>query len=478
MRLNKLLEGVVTKEIIGYKNLNITSLTLSSKECKSDTMFFAIRGENIDGNDYILDAISMGAKVVVTDTRNDDILCTQIVVEDVRKTMSIISKNFYNKAVDKLKVIGVIGTAGKTTTTMIIAHILKCFGKKYGVIGTNGIYINNLKYDSIFTTPDPIELHKVFYDMQKAGVEYVVMEVSAQSIYYSKMHGVNMVVGVFTNVSNEHLDFFKSISNYIATKTSIFNNKCMQECVINIDDLVGNNLAKNVQIKCTTISVNSRADFSVVSIKNIGGNQNVVFTLNDKTYTFETGLIGKFNVYNIMQALAVCQCLKLDIETATSYIVKLQNIDGRCNKFCVGGKDIIIDFAHTPDSIEKVLEALHYFYKRNMIVVFGAVGYSDSPKRIAMARAVSKYSNKTIITSDNPGNTSFMDICADLLQGVDATKTVLIEDRKSAIHYAYKTMDYNDLLVILGKGHETFQKIKNERVPYSDEGVIKELSVE
>ena len=478
MRLSKLLDLVVTKEIIGYKNVNVTHLTHNSKECKSGSVFFAIKGKNSDGNNYILDAINMGAKVVVTDTKNTHIACTQIVVEDVRKTMSIMAKNFYNKAVDKLKIIGVVGTAGKTTTTMIITHILQHFDIKCGVIGTNGIYINNIRYENLFTTPDPIELHKVFYDMQKAGIKYVVMEVSAQSIYYSKIYGVNILVGVFTNVSNEHLDFFKTMSNYIETKTSIFNKNCMQQCVINIDDIVGEILAQNTLVSATTVSLNVDADFKVTNIKKCGDKQKICFTYDAINYVVKSNLIGKFNVYNLMQAIAVCKCLKLDIAKATKCIENLQNISGRCNKYKVGGKDIIIDFAHTSDSIEKVLDTLQGFYKKNMIVVFGAVGYSDTPKRIAMARAVSKYSNKIIITSDNPGNTCFMDICADLLQGVSGAKPVLIEDRKSAILYAYNNMDKNELLVILGKGHETFQKIKNERVPYSDEDVINNLSVE
>ena len=223
MRLNKVLEGVEISKLLNYKNVDILSLTHNSKMCKSGSVFFAISGQDFDGNDYICDAVKMGAKVVVTEKENKVYDIVQVVVKDVRKTMSIVSKNFYNKAVDRLKIIGIVGTAGKTTTSIIISHILSVADKKCGVIGTNGIYINGVRYENIFTTPDPIDMHKVFFDMEKAGVEYVVMEVSAQSIYYKKMYGVYIDIGVFTNVSNEHLDFFKTMANYIKVKTGIFN---------------------------------------------------------------------------------------------------------------------------------------------------------------------------------------------------------------------------------------------------------------
>ncbi|MBO7218419.1 MAG: UDP-N-acetylmuramoyl-L-alanyl-D-glutamate--2,6-diaminopimelate ligase [Clostridia bacterium] len=478
MRLNRLLDGVETVKVFNYKNVNILSLTHSSKECKSGSLFFAITGQNFDGNDYILDAIKMGAKVVVTDRLDECCDIVQVVVKDVRKCMSIISKKFYNNAVDKLKVIGIVGTAGKTTTSMIISHILSVLDKKCGVIGTNGIYINNVRYENTFTTPDPIDMHKVFYDMLKDGVEYVVMEVSAQSIYYKKMYGVYIDIGVFTNVSNEHLDFFKTIKNYIDVKTSIFTKNSMAMCVVNIDDDTGKYIANNCGIKCITCSTYSIADFAVVDVKKSDSGQIIYLKNSNTVYAIKTNMIGKFNVYNLVEAIAVGKQLGIDMDTMIYAIKNMADIPGRCNRYLIHGKEVIIDFAHTPDSIDKILDTISTFYKKDMVVVFGAVGYSDLDKRRQMGKCVSKYSNKIIITSDNPGNTQFMDICNDILLGVSNAYVELIEDRESAIRYAYSKMCENEILVILGKGHENFQMIKNTRVPYSDKAVLDRLSVE
>ena len=478
MRLNKVLEGVEISKLLNYKNVDILSLTHNSKMCKSGSVFFAISGQDFDGNDYICDAVKMGAKVVVTEKENKVYDIVQVVVKDVRKTMSIVSKNFYNKASDRLKIIGIVGTAGKTTISMIISHILSVADKKCGVIGTNGIYINSVRYENTFTTPDPIELHKVFFDMEKAGVEYVVMEVSAQSIYYKKMYGVYIDIGVFTNVSNEHLDFFKTMANYIKVKTSIFTKNSMSKCVVNIDDETGKNIANNCDIKCLTCSACNTADYTVTETYKISNGQIVCLKIRDKIYSIETHLIGKFNVYNLVEAVATCDTLSIDMDTIILAIKNMGSILGRCNRYLIHGREIIIDFAHTHDSIDKILDTIYDFYKKELVVVFGAVGYSDKDKRKNMGESVSKYSNKIIITSDNPGNTSFMDICNDILLGVSNAHAVLIEDRESAIRYAYNNLGEKEILVILGKGHENFQMIKNTRVPYSDKAVLDRLSVE
>ena len=205
----------------------------------------------------------------------------------------------------------------------------------------------------------------------------------------------------------------------------------------------------------------------------------IIYLKNSNTvYALKTNMIGKFNVYNLVEAIAVGKQLGIDMDTMISAIKNMGDIPGRCNRYLIGGKQIIIDFAHTPDSIDKILDTISTFYKKDMVVVFGAVGYSDRDKRKTMGQCVSKYSNKIIITSDNPGNTQFMDICNDILLGVSNAYVELIEDRESAIRYAYSKMCENEILVILGKGHENFQMIKNTRVPYSDKAVLDRLSVE
>lgn len=477
MRLDNILKSITYADIKNYKNVMVRTLSHNSKECKNGSMYFAINGVNTNGNNYIDEAIKNGAVVVVTEDKN--VVCDTpiIVVENVRISMCEISKIFYESAVDTLKIVGIIGTAGKTTTSMIVSHILSYNDNKCAVIGTNGIYVMGERFDNSLTTPDPIEMHKMFLYIKNKGVEYVIMEVSAQSIYLHKMHGVYIDIGVFTNVSNEHLDYFKTMSNYIKVKTSIFTDSSMRECVINIDDSVGLDMTHLLTIPYTTIGKNDMAMCKIKSITRSGRKTSVVIEYSSQSYTIATSLLGEHNVYNIVSAIMVAVRCGLDITHVIDSITSIEHIPGRCEMYKIGGKDIVIDFAHTPDSMDSILSTIADYCHKPIITIFGAVGYSDSEKRKLMGEVVSKYSHKIIITSDNPGNTSFVEICHDIMQGISGVDVECIEDRASAIKHGYATM-LDEVLVILGKGHETFQKIGDERVAYSDKEVVMSLGAD
>ena len=476
MKLKNILVNVDTKRMDNFKNYNIKSITHISDEIENSSIFIALKGNNYDGNNYINLAIEKGAKCIITDDEN--IVCNNVclvVVKDARIAMSVVAKNFYNRCVDKMTVVGIIGTSGKTTTSFVISQILSNTGKKIGVIGTNGIYIDNIRQETKFTTPDPIDLHYIFYQMKHLGVDIVVMEVSAQAIYYKKVYGIMFALCVFTNISREHLDFFGSIENYAKCKMDFFNKNNMKECVVNVDDFYGRELAYKVNIPCISYGLDEPANSFAIDIELGFENSKFVANILDDIVYVNTSFVGRYNISNILASLTVAKMLGVSSVELGKAINELKEIDGRYNVYNVGGKKIVIDFAHTPRSILTLLAHIKETSNYNIISVFGCVGYSDRDKRIEMARAVAKYSSKIIVTTDNRGNTEFKEICNDIIDGLGYLKYVCIEDRETAIKYAYSVMEDNDLLVIMGKGAETFQKIGDERVPYSDRDVVVKL---
>ncbi len=474
MKLKKILDGVDVIDKINFKDYNIASITHISNDVERGGIFICIKGNNFDGNDYIGQAILRGAKCIVTDNYTVCGGCgvAVVIVKDSRVAMSQIAKNFYNRSADRLKIIGVVGTSGKTTTSILIANILSQFDKNVGVIGTNGIFINDVKMENRFTTPDPIELHYALYQMEMLGVGTVVMEVSAQSIHLNKMYGIVLDKCVFTNLSEEHLDFFGSIENYARCKMNYFNKNNMRECVVNIDDFYGQELAFKLDIPCISYGVESPANSFAVDIKM--DLERLQFTANilDDVMPVDSALVGMYNVYNILGALTVCKMIGYSAKDLTKAIKNVSSIEGRFNVFRKGKKTIIVDFAHTPDSISKLLKLIGNYTTGKIISLFGCVGYSNRDKRLAMAKEISIYSDMAIVTTDNRGQVLFEEILKDIKDGL-TIEHVAIEDRYSAIDYGFDICGEGDVLVLIGKGAENFQKIGNERMPYNEIEYIK-----
>lgn len=476
MRLKKIIENLDIKKIINFKNYNITSITHISEDACRGGLFFSIKGGTFDGNEFVNYVISKGVKCIITEEEKE---CwkgaTIIVVDDVRKAMSVVGYNYYNRCVDDLKIIGIVGTSGKTSTSIIISQLLSNTDNKIGVIGTNGIFIGNIRQDNKFTTPDPLELHYIFYQMKMLGVKTVVMEVSAQAIYYKKVYGVHFDICVFTNISKEHLDFFGSMEKYAKVKMDFFNKKYVKECVVNIDDFYGRELAYKVEMPCISYGVNAPANSFAVDIDLKLNTTHFFANISDDIICVDIPLVGIYNVYNVLAGLSVAKLLGQSKEDMQRAIKNISTIDGRFNYYLIDGKEVIIDFAHTPESIENVLKHISEKSNKNIISLFGCVGYSDREKRVDMASAVSRYSRLAIVTTDNRGNTSFDDIAQDIIDGLDGIEYVCIEDRESAIRYGVENMGDNDILVLLGKGAENFQTIGNERIPFSDRVCLQKI---
>lgn len=474
MRLKKILQGVEIGAIQNFKNYNISSVSHVSQDVIAGGMFICIKGDTFDGKDYLQNVIRQGCKCIVTQEEFFISGICVVVVKDIRKAMSVIAKNFYNRCVDSMRLVGVVGTSGKTSVTHIIKQILSYTGEKIGVIGTNGIFIDNISMDNKFTTPDPLELHYAFYQMKMLGVTTVIMEISAQAIYYQKVHGIKFDVCVFTNISEEHLDFFGSYENYVKTKLDYFSSVNMKECVVNTDDFFGRELAFKVDMPCVSYGINEPANVFAIDIQIYLDRTRFVANVMDDIVEVDVHLVGTYSVYNILSAMAVCKLLGMEVEDVKLAIKNIKPIDGRFEIYEKGNNLIIIDFAHTPESIDKLLEHIHRNSNANIVSLFGCVGYSDRDKRIAMAQSVSKYSSKAFITTDNIGHACFYDVLSDIMEGL-SIPYVSIQDRESAIKEAVETLQENEILVLIGKGAENFQKIGDDRIPYSERKILQEL---
>ena len=390
--------------------------------------------------------------------------------------MSLISKKFYNNACDKLKIIGIVGTNGKTTTSYILKSILEHNNHKVGVIGTNGVYIDNKYIEEELTTPDPINLHNYLFRMLKANVEYVIMEVSAHAIDLYKVAGIKFCIGLFTNISNEHLDYFDTIENYAKCKMKFFDELYIKEAVINVDDEWGVKIARKNAVPCITYGIYNPANTFAINIDtSLHGTKFVVNTL-DEIFDINTTLIGEYNVYNILGAISVCKILGIDNDVIVHGISGLEKVDGRCNIIKTGSNYIVIDFAHTPDGFEKILSTIKSFATGKVVTVFGCVGYSDSNKRKLMGSVASKYSDYIVLTSDNPNFVKVATINGDIKKGFGKFENYIeIEDRVEAIKFGIGMLCKSDVLVLLGKGGERKQVINGKSIEYNEIEIVNNL---
>ena len=475
MRLVDLIEDIDKYLYIG-EDVEISHLSHHSDLCEMGSLFFAIEGTKINGTKYIESAISNGAVAVVT-SKKLKVNIPQVIVDNVRLAMAIISKKFYDNACDRLKIIGIVGTNGKTTSSYLIKNILAVSGFSVGLIGTNGIYIDNNRIAEDLTTPDPIDIHRYISYMVESGVDYCIMEVSAHAIDLYKVAGIKFKVGLYTNISNEHLDYFVSMKNYINCKKKFFDSRYIEEAVINVDDEVGMSIAKKNSIPCVTYGMyNPSNTFAVNVVSNINGSKFVVNAL-DSIISIETSLIGEYNVYNILGAISVCKLLSIRDENIECGIRSLENIEGRCNITKIKNNNyIVIDFAHTPDGMENILSVLRRMSKGKIVTIFGCVDYSDTKKRSLMGQVASKYSDYIILTSDNPNFADVKTINKDIKYGFHKFKNYTeIEDRVEAIRYGMSMLCQDDMLVILGKGGEKKQVVCGEKLEYNEQKIVNNL---
>ncbi|MBQ2863846.1 MAG: UDP-N-acetylmuramoyl-L-alanyl-D-glutamate--2,6-diaminopimelate ligase [Clostridia bacterium] len=466
MELSNLIKNLNVVKFVGNNNPNILGVAFNSKQVKKGYVFVCLTGSKTDGVNYVLEAINNGAVACVAE-QELSLKVPLVVVKNARVSLSLMCKQFYGNACDNLKIIMVTGTNGKTSVCYLINSILKYNNFKCALIGTNGIFYDNKQLYYGLTTPDPTELHYYFNELKNMGVTHVVMEASAHAIKLNKLVGIKAEQIIFTNLTEEHLDYFYSMEEYSNTKLNFINASNCNLAITNVDDGYGVKVLKS-GVQTLSYGLVNPADTFALNITNKISGLEFCVNVMDEIINIKSSLCGLYNVYNLMAAITSAHCLGVKPNVIKKGIENLSCIPGRFNKYFLDlNKLVVVDFAHTPDGFLKLLSEVKTFRRGKIITMFGCVGYSDSLKRKHMAEVASKFSDEIILTTDNPNFVKFADICQDVLKGVSVPCTQ-IENRAEAIKHAMFNLKENDTLLILGKGAETSNLINGIKVPHSD----------
>lgn len=473
MKLTEVLAGVPLADELGTEvlELEIEGIAFNANECKNGYLFFALNGVERKGTDYVPEAVKAGATVVVSQESISFSVPSVRVVND-RRALAIASANFYGNAHRKLKIIAVTGTNGKTSTCKMISEILRFSGKSVAVFGTLGIFINNRKLGQSLTTPDPTELHRAFEIAYLAGVEYVVMEVSAHALYLEKLYGIKFDIAVFTNLTRDHLDFFGDMESYFKAKRKLFTVSDVGFAVVNSDDAYGRSILESSYLPIATYGIYNPADVFAIDATYSNGTRCVVNCFDD-IFRLDTHFNGEFNVYNALASITVARLLSVETKDIIGAFLSMREADGRFNVID-GGRRVIIDYAHTPDGLENLLKSARPLTAGRLIAVFGCGGNRDHGKRPLMGGIAGKYADFTILTSDNPRYEDPLSIIEEIEAGVVAVggKYAIVPDRESAVNYAVTLAEKDDVIVLAGKGAEEYIEEKGVKRPYSDKTTV------
>ncbi len=460
MKLQELLQGVEIQKIHGDVNMEITGMAFDSRKVKPGDLFMAVSGFATDGNRFIPMAMEKGASVVVT-AREPEQDVPYVVVSDDRLAMALIATNFYDHPAKKLCMIGVTGTNGKTSVTLLLKHILETVrGAKVGLIGTMENLIGDEVVPTERTTPESPDLQALFARMADAGCQYAIMEVSSHALALERVGGVHYDVAGFTNLTEDHLDFHKTMEQYCKAKAMLFT-RC-DKAVANRDDDWYSSMTEQAACPVLTTSVKGQGDLQARDLKLLSDGIRFTAVYGEQEVPVELPIPGKFTVYNALTVLGMALQLGISLEQSARALKTARGVKGRVEVVPTPGKDytILIDYAHTPDGLENVLSSVKDFCKGRLIAVFGCGGDRDPVKRPIMGRIGASLADIAVITSDNPRTEDPHAIIEDILQGVkDRGNCAVIENRIEAIHYAMDIAEKNDIIVLAGKGHETYQEI-------------------
>lgn len=477
MKLNDIIKDLEVVSIYGDLNIEIENIEYDSRKVNENTLFICIKGFNSDGHKYIESAIKKGAKAFLV---QDDVKIegyTFVKVADTRAAMAVVADNFYNHPSQQLGVIGVTGTNGKTSITTFISEILKNNNKEVGLVGTIKIFDGKNEVGSSSTTPESVDLQKYFNRMLDNNCDYCAMEVSSHSLVLNRVDATQFKIGIFTNLTPDHLDFHKDLEDYRQAKEKLFYKTSVAN-IINIDDEGGRKIYDNIkslEIPAYTYGIDNEADFMAKDI-NIS-DKGVSYKLVTPTYEEDVfvPVPGKFTVYNTLAVIAGCYMLNIDKDVI---INSLKNTNGVAGRFETvqnnKGISVIVDYAHTPDALENILNTAREFAKGNIITVFGCGGDRDTTKRPLMGAIAQKLSDVCIVTSDNPRTEDPKLIIDDILIGLDKEDKnyKVVIDRKEAIESAVKMAKEKDVVIIAGKGHENYQIIGKVKHHFDDKEIV------
>jgi UDP-N-acetylmuramoyl-L-alanyl-D-glutamate--2,6-diaminopimelate ligase len=485
MNLKMLIKDMKIENITGSADVEVAGIAYDSRKVKPGDVFVAAKGEKCDGYDFISDAAKKGAVAVVHEKAvmqgaelkavNPELIL--IHVSDSRQALAYLSNNFYERPSDKLTVVGITGTNGKTTATYLIKAILEAWGKDAGLIGTINYLVKDRHYDAPHTTPEALEFQSVLNEMVSAGCTHVVTEVSSHALAQKRVDYTGFSVAVFTNLTRDHLDFHITMEDYFRAKERLFKELLLKggTSVINFDDIYGRRLIaelRNSKVgNLITYGIEAGADIVAVNIKNSFDGLMFDINFNGRTYNVQSPLIGIYNVYNILSAVGAAVSQNVPWDAVISGIKNMVSVKGRFQKVDLGQNFLcIIDYAHTEDALERLICAARELTKDRgkIITVFGCGGNRDRGKRPRMAAIATKLSDYVLITSDNPRSEEPMEIIKEIEKGALRMNYTIEPDREKAIQKAVETAEEGDILLIAGKGHENYQEIKGARHKFSD----------
>lgn len=480
MKLNELLKAIQPTQVIGNQEVEIKEVNIDSRQVREGDLFMAMRGTQTDGHAYIASAIEKGAVAVLCEDLPEQLNngVTYIQVKESEDAVGKLATTFYGDPTSKLKLVGVTGTNGKTTIATLLYNTFRYFGYKVGLVSTVCNYIDDEAVPTEHTTPDPITLNRLLGKMADCGCKYAFMEVSSHSIDQKRISGLKFAGGIFTNLTRDHLDYHKSVDNYLRAKKKFFDDMPKNAfCLTNLDDKNGMVMTQNTRAKVYTYSLRSLSDFKGKLLESHF--EGMILDFNNRELSVQ--FIGKFNASNLLAVFGAAVLLGKQEEEVLVALSTLKPVSGRFETVrSPEGYTAIVDYAHTPDALVNVLNAIHGVLegKGQIITVCGAGGNRDKGKRPLMAKEAAKLSDRVIITSDNPRFEEPQDIINDMLAGLDKDdmrKTISIVDRREAIKTACMLAQPGDVILVAGKGHENYQDVKGVKHHFDDKEVLSEI---
>lgn len=477
MLLKTLIAAIATRQIAGPVDREVESIAYDSRRVQKNSLFVALRGKKSDGHQFIDQAIDKGASAIVTEREEKHPRVTSVTVENSRTALADLAAAFYDRPVRRLKMAGVTGTNGKTTTTFLIKHICDQAGLRCGLIGTVRYEIGERVLPAVRTTPEALEVQELLAQMLNAGCKTAAMEVSSHALAQERTRGLEWDVAVFTNLTQDHLDFHGTMESYFESKVKLFTGlaeqtvKTRNVAVINADDRHGELLLSRLEKKTpvVTYGMGARADFRASNYRMEFGGTSYQLDARGKNYLVRVPLIGRFNVANSMAALAAANSLGVNLREAILSLGKSPQVPGRLEAVPAKRQfQIFVDYAHTDDALLNVLKTLRELAPRRLIVVFGCGGDRDRQKRPLMARVVDQNADYGIITSDNPRKENPDAIIAEVEKGFRSDRYEKVPDRTEAIARAIALAQPHDIVLIAGKGHEAYQEFSDHTVPFND----------
>lgn len=476
MKISELVKDLKNVKIIG-EDKDISYLSYNSGDIQLNTLFFCIEGVKTDGHLFAKDAVDKGSvAIVISKEINISGNVTKIIVEDTRKAMALISSTFYGHSSKKINLIGITGTNGKTTSSFIMKSILDNYNRSTALLGTIYNIIGDNAVEAKRTTPESLDLQKLFYEMNTKSIEDCIMEVSSHSLDLERVYGVEFNVAIFTNLTQDHLDYHVTMDNYFNAKMKLLKNA--GNAIINIDDNYGNIAFQMFKDKSITYGIDNAADVygKNISISKEGNKFDLCY--KDKCVPISMHLPGKFNIYNALGCAAAALALGVPLEIIKEGIEDIRKVPGRSEKInSKKGFTVVIDYAHTPDGIINILNTAREYTEAKLTALFGCGGDRDRTKRPLMGKAAGEIADFCIVTSDNPRTEDPDKIIGDILPGIDETNCpyIIIPNRFEAIEYAINNGKKGDVIVIAGKGHETYQVLKDKVIHFDEREIVNEL---